>query len=200
MNGVINKVMRLIYRFLLLMGFATVASSCVSNIMIKDYNLSVHQVQLSTNEGTEIGKVADYLLFSIITDKKLSDYSNATVQLRGKVILANQKKYLELGIIGSEIKENVYKSLESMNDLYRKKINSEYTAFFFRYIKLDYDGRFELDLLEDEYERIEFNISYRVYAGPQLGTSEIITFTKNDILNIYKERLNTGSIVSLIIK
>jgi hypothetical protein len=42
-----------------------------------------------------------------------------------------------------------------------------------------YDGSYKVDLLKDTYSQFEFDVSYRIFAGPQLARSKALIIKKS---------------------
>ncbi len=173
-------------RFVFLFFLTILNYSCTNNISIQNTSVSIQEVQLFNSDGNKLGKQEKYLVLKIKTDQNLKEYTKAMVQFRGNVILLNGNDFLEIGIATMETDSNNLISLEIGNDF--KKVNStrQYTVFFFRKLELDYDGSYKINLLKDNYDRIEFNVSYRVYSGPELMTSKTIVITRKEFLKLYK--------------
>jgi hypothetical protein len=125
----------------------------------------------------------------------MKPYSN----LGGAVVLPNGERLVEVGDGSIEEKPYRFVPLKKADKQAGPQGMYSYSAFFFRDLKLDYQGERKVDLLKDDYTAIEFYVSYRIFSGPEIGRSKILVLTKDDIINAYQSQSNSIHPISLVI-
>lgn len=133
------------------------------------------------------------------SQEDLANYDEAILQFRGTAVLPNGERLLVVGT--GAIEEMPYKfiPLETSNKQAKARSIYSYSAFFFRNLELDYDGRRIIDLLKDEYKTIEFYVSYKLFMGPEIGRSKTFVITKDDVINAYRSQSDSKPAISLVI-
>jgi hypothetical protein len=172
---------------------------CVRNIDITYKDISVIPVQFYTDNGEIAGEVNKYLRVNLESQEDLAALDEAILQFRGTVVLSTGERLLVVGTGAIEEKPYKYIPLERIDKQTKPQDMYRYSAFFFRNLKLDYEGRRIVDLLNDDYTKVEFYVSYKIFAGPEIGRSKTMIMSKDDIINVHRSQSDSEHPIYLLI-
>lgn len=197
-NGVLMKqyIHNIAYKCALILSTLSLLG-CVRDIDIAYKDLTVIPVQLYDSYGQALGDIGKYLVLDLESQRDLAALDEAILQFRGTVVLPNGERLMEVGMGAIEEKPHEFLLLERVDKQAKSQGMYSYSAFFFRDLKLDYQGRRIVDLLKDEYKTIEFYVSYKLFVGPEIGRSKLLVLTKDDIINAYQSQSDSKPPISL---
>ncbi|MEN9865179.1 MAG: hypothetical protein RL748_769 [Pseudomonadota bacterium] len=173
--------------FFLFMLAMFVMSACSSGTLDAHYkDLTIQAVQVVDANGGQLGGKSRYVRLQLESSQDLAGLSKGLLQFRAYIVLPGGERFLTLGTGTIEDNPGHFKpyKLKKGADAGKK----QYSVFFFRDLILDYDGTYKVDLIKDTYSQVEFDVSYRIFSGPQLARSKTLIITKADFLKHYEAR------------
>ncbi len=176
-------------------------ASCNSQSLNAHYqDAKLQTVQLIDAKGAAIGGKAQYISLRIESKQNLAEFTKGLLQFRAYVVLPNGERFLTLGANAIEAKNGYFVPYNQKNAKTDIEKQTTYSAFFFRDLILDYEGTYKINLLKDSYQKIEFDMSYRVFAGPQLARSTTFSLTQAEFLKLFETRKNDAGPVVLVME
>lgn len=184
-----------LFLFMLAMFVMGACSSSTLDAHYKD--LTIQSAQVVDANGGQLGGKSRYVRLQLESSQDLAGLSKGLLQFRAYIVLPGGERFLTLGTGTIEENPGRFKPYKHKNGAHNGKKHYSYSVFFFRDLIMDYDGTYKVDLLKDTYSQIEFDVTYRIFAGPQLAGSKALTMTKADFLKHYEARKTDAEPVSL---
>lgn len=178
-----------------------VTSSCISqNLEAGYHDVRLQTVQLVDSKGIAVGGKARYVKLTLESKQDLTELSKGLLQFRAYVVLPNGERFLALGAGATEEKPRYFAPYNRKNNELSIKSPRTYSVFFFRDLIHDYDGVYKINLQKDNYSKIEFDVSYRIFAGPQLAASKTFSFSQTEFLKLLETAKNDNEPVLLVME